>query len=122
MPVAKGAAYLLSSVHQKKTAILKANEAAASQSAALLDQQAVELDAKERHALRRRKRGCRHCRRNHDVRRNPILCNENTHVKCIGCDKILVNTALIPPDPHTRIIVRSCCVEFYGKLSKVIPN
>ena len=118
MPVAKGAAYLLASVHQKKNAKLK-EASDASENATLLETES-KLAAKKRRALRRKARGCRHCRRNHDVRVNPINCKPNTHLVCIGCGKVLVNTLKHPTDDSVRAIIRSCCSEFYGKLSKVI--
>ena len=118
MPVAKGAAYLLSSVNQKKNAKLRASEAELSESTSLLEA-GNQLAAKERRALRRRSRGCRHCRRNHDVRLNPIHCKPNMYVKCIGCGKILVNNLQYPRSVSIPATMRSCCSEFYGKLSKV---
>jgi len=124
MPVAKGAAYLLASVHQKKNAAkLKAAESVEKgEDASLLEVEDKLAAAKERRARRRKARGCRHCRRNHDVRMNPINCKPNTHLVCIGCGKILVNTYRYSVDGSARLTIRSCCSEFYGKLSKVRIN
>ena len=117
MPVAKGAAYLLSSVNHKKK--LKENEAEAAESAALLEAERKQA-AKEQRALRRKQRGCRHCRRHHDVKLKAIECKTNMQVKCIGCGKILANNLQYPLDFSVRTVERSCCAELYGKLSKVL--
>ena len=118
MPVAKGAGYVLASVNQKKK--LKQKESLSGSnfdSQSLWDRNAsYRSDAKRK---QRRARGCRHCRRNHDIMQLPLQCNINTCIKCIGCDKVLManmaNLNGLPP----RLTVRSCCADFKGKLSKV---
>ena len=121
MPVAKGAGYVLSSVNQKKK--LKKKESQTTIEAAGLNERDANLtlEAKrQRREEKRKRRGCRHCRRHHDVRKNPIDCSSNMYVKCIGCDKVL---AFCPPEPDVippRHVIRSCCVDFKGKLSKVL--
>ena len=118
MPVAKGAGYVLSSVNHKKK--LRKQE---SLSSANLDSQSVrEKDTStksEAKRKRRRPRGCRHCRRHHDITQLPLQCGVNTCIKCIGCDKVLMANITDLNGYPPRLTVQSCCVDLRGKFSKV---
>ncbi|CAK8691076.1 unnamed protein product [Clavelina lepadiformis] len=132
MPVAKGAGYVLSSISKKKKGKSVVGETTAvDETTAYNNRDLVSVSGREaalqevqklhEREQRRQARGCRHCRRNHDVRIHPIECKINMCVKCIGCEKTLVINTDAPPASETgssRLIIRSCCADYRGKLSK----
>ena len=118
MPVAKGAGYVLSSVNQKKKLKQKESLSGSTGDAQSLWDRNGTLTSTSRRE-RRRARGCRHCRRNHDITNLPLECKVNTCIKCIGCEKILVANVTDLNGYPPQLTVRSCCADFKGKLSKV---
>lgn len=119
MPLAKGAGFLMSSVLQKKAASTKeANHSVTMES---LSQRS--LFVKEKTNLQEdfplRRKGCRHCRRHDDVIRKQIGSKKNMIVTCIRCEKILVSMVFSLQEGISRVVMRSCCSELHGKLSKV---